>query len=144
MRRFPLIAGLALMAISVSGAAAAQPKGLGTVAGQVLGLDGKAIAGARVTLQAAEGHHVETAETNQQGRFWFASLPEGQYGVRASYQGRVTEWRQNVWVAPGEQTNVVLHLQAKKPALSSRLLPHADAAHAGINSREASVLPSPV
>ena len=144
MRRFSLIAGLALVAMAASGANAPRPGGMGTVACQVLGPDGKAIAGARVTLQAAEGHHVETAETNQQGRFWFASLPEGQYGVRASYQGRVTEWRQNVWVAPGEQTNVVLHLQAKKPALSSRLLRHADPAHAGINSREASVFSSPV
>ncbi|MBZ5694936.1 MAG: carboxypeptidase-like regulatory domain-containing protein [Acidobacteriia bacterium] len=88
--------------------------------------------------------HRRTAETNQQGRFWFASLPEGQYGVRASYQGRVSEWRQNVWVAPGEQTNVVLHLQAKKSALSNRPLPHAGPAHAGINSRAISVLSSPV
>lgn len=144
MRRFSLIAGLALVVMVASGANAPRPAGLGTVAGQVLGPDGKAVAGARVTLQAAEGHHVETAETNQQGRFWFASLPEGQYGVRASYQGRVSEWRQNVWVAPGEQTNVVLHLQAKKSALSNRPLPHAGPAHAGINSRAISVLSSPV
>ncbi|HXQ26252.1 MAG TPA: carboxypeptidase-like regulatory domain-containing protein [Candidatus Acidoferrales bacterium] len=144
MRPFLLISWLALLATVVSGAAAPRPAGVGTVAGQVLGPEGKAVAGARVTLQAAEGHHVETAETNRQGRFWFASLPEGQYGVRAYYEGRVSEWRQNVWVAPGEQTNVVLHLQAKKAALSDRPVPHGDAARAGISSRETSFLVAPV
>ena len=49
-----------------------------------------------------------------EGRFWFASLPEGQYSVRASDGSRVSEWRQGVWVAPGEQTNIVLHLRSKK------------------------------
>jgi hypothetical protein len=114
VRRSLLLAGLLCAALAASGGAAPRPAGLGTIAGQVLASNGKAVAGARVTLQAAEGRHVETAEANQHGRFWFASLPEGQYSVRAAYQGRVSEWRQNVWVTPGEQTNVVLHLRAKK------------------------------
>jgi Carboxypeptidase regulatory-like domain len=109
-----LIAGLLCAALTVGVGAMPRPAGLGTVAGQVLGSNGKAIAGARVTLQAAEGRRLQTTDTNDQGRFWFASLPEGQYDVRASYEGRVSEWRQNVWVAPGEQTDVVLHLGPKK------------------------------
>jgi carboxypeptidase family protein len=113
--RLQLIIAVVLGAALAAGVhAAARPAGLGTVAGQVVGADGKAVVGARVTLQAAEGHRLQTVDTNDQGRFWFASLPEGQYGVRASYQDRVSEWRQNVWVAPGEQTNVVLHLHPKK------------------------------
>ena len=144
MRSFLLIAGLTFVGMAVSAAAAPRPGGLGTVAGQVLGPDGKAVPGARVTLQAAEGHHVETSETNQQGRFWFASLPEGQYGVRASYEGRVSEWRQNVWVAPGEQTNVVLHLRAKKTSLNDRPAAHANLGVAEIIPRGASVFSSPV
>jgi hypothetical protein len=87
---------------------------MGTIGGQVVGPTGKAIAGARVTLQGAEGRHPQTTETNEQGHFWFASLPEGLYLLRAYHQGRVSEWRQNVWVSPGEQTNVVLHVRAKK------------------------------
>ncbi|HKV05679.1 MAG TPA: carboxypeptidase-like regulatory domain-containing protein [Candidatus Acidoferrales bacterium] len=118
MRLYSLVVGWMLAVLAVSTVAAPRPGGLGTVGGQVLGLDGKPVVGARVTLQAAEGHRVETAETNEQGRFWFASLPEGQYGVRAYSQGRVSEWRQNVWVAPGQQTNVVLHLRAKRSSLS--------------------------
>jgi len=144
MRLSLLIVGFAYAAMAVSVAGAPRPAGVGTVAGQVLGTDGKPVPGARVTLQAAEGHHVETAETNQQGRFWFASLPEGQYSVRASYEGRVSEWRQNVWVAPGEQTNVVLHLQAKKASLRESSLPRTRPEHAAISAREVSALSSPV
>lgn len=107
-----MIAGLLCAALTVG--VGAGPAGMGTVGGQVLGSNGKAVAGARVTLQAAEGRRLQTTDTNDQGHFWFASLPEGQYSVRASYEGQVSEWRQNVWVAPGKQTNVVLHLRAEK------------------------------
>lgn len=89
------------------------PQGWALLQVRSLGSNGSPVAGARVILQAAEGHRLQTTDTNNQGRFWFASLPEGQYGVRASYEARVSEWRQNVWVAPGEQTNVVLHLRSK-------------------------------
>jgi hypothetical protein len=108
-----VIAELLCAALTVGAGVVPRPAGLGTVAGQVLGSNGSPVAGARVILQAAEGHRLQTTDTNNQGRFWFASLPEGQYGVRASYEARVSEWRQNVWVAPGEQTNVVLHLRPK-------------------------------
>jgi protocatechuate 3,4-dioxygenase beta subunit len=94
----------------------AKPKGLGTVGGQVVDTGGRAVPGARVTLQASDGRDSQITETNQQGRFWFASLPEGQYDVRAYRKGRISEWRQNVWVSPGHQTNVTLHLRPKKSA----------------------------
>lgn len=119
MMRKLAFAGLLCAIWTASAIAAPQPKGLGTIGGQVVGSNGKAIAGARVTLQGAEGRHPETTETNDQGHFWFASLPEGLYDLRAYYQGRVSEWRQNVWVSPGQQTNVVLHLRPKKSSLSS-------------------------
>lgn len=102
------------VAVAASVAAAPRPGGLGTIGGQVVNASGKPVSGAHVTLQAAEGHHIQTADTNEQGRFWFASLPEGQYDVRATLDDRVSEWRQGIWVAPGEQTNVVLHLRPKK------------------------------
>ena len=114
MRLKLVIAGLFCAALTVGVGAVPRPGGLGTVAGQVLGSNGTAVVGARVTLQPAEGHRLQTADTNDKGRFWFASLPEGQYAIRAAYEGHVSEWRQNVWVAPGQQTNVVLHLQPKK------------------------------
>jgi hypothetical protein len=104
------------LVLAVGSLGALSAAGLGTVGGQVLDLKGKVVAAARVTLQDSEGGHLQTTETNMQGRFWFPSLPEGQYSVRASDPGRVSEWRQNVWVSPGRQTDVNLHLRPKNPA----------------------------
>ena len=105
-------------ALAIGCLAAPSPTGLGTVGGQVLDPKGKPVADARVTLQDSNGGHLQTAETNTQGHFWFPSLPEGQYSVRASDQGLVSEWRQNVWVSPGHQTDVTLHLRPQKSSLS--------------------------
>ncbi len=105
-------------ALAVGSLAAPSAAGLGTVGGQVLDPKGKPVADARVTLQDSDGGHLQTTESNTQGHFWFPSLPEGQYSVRASDQGRVSEWRQNVWVSPGRQTDVTLHLRPQKSSLS--------------------------
>jgi len=91
--------------------AAPPPVGLGTVGGKVLDTKDAPVVDARVTLQASDGAHLQTTQTNAKGHFWFASLPEGQYSVRASDHDRVSEWRQNVWVSPGKQTDVTLHLR---------------------------------
>ncbi len=114
MRNKLILTVLLCAVLAAIAVAAPRPGGLGTIGGQVFGADGKPVAGAHVTVQTAEGHHLQTADTNEQGRFWFASLAEGQYAVRASYRALVSEWRQGVWVAPGEQTNVILHLRPKK------------------------------
>lgn len=119
MRYKLAVAGLLWAVLTAGTVAAPQPKGLGTIGGQVLGVHEKGIAGARVTLQGAEGRRPETTVTNDQGHFWFASLPEGLYDLRAYYKGRVSEWRHNVWVSPGRQTNVTLRLRSKSSALSS-------------------------
>jgi len=114
MRYQFLFAMLLCAAIVGSAGAAPQTGGLGTIGGQVLNADGKPAASAHVMVQSADGHHIESATTNTQGHFWVAALPEGQYDVRAFYEGRVSEWRQGVWVTPGEQTNVLLHLSRQK------------------------------
>lgn len=117
--RLKFLAAVPFFALIVVLAASARPPvGLGTVGGQVFDTKGVPVAAAFVTLQASDGGHLQTTETNTQGRFWFASLPEGQYAVRASGHGLVSEWRQNVWVAPGRQTNVTLHLRPLKKSLT--------------------------
>ncbi len=116
MRPGLIAAGLLWALLTASAAATPQYTGLGTIGGQVLGPDGKAVNGARVTLQSSDGRHPVTTETNAQGRFWFPSLPAGLYDVRAYFKGRLSEWRRNVWVDTGRQTNVTLRLRSKKPA----------------------------
>jgi hypothetical protein len=104
-----------LVAAMTTGAGALpQSPGFGTIGGQVLGPDGKAISGARVILQASDGRDPQTTETNAQGRFWFPMLSMGLYDLRAYSRGRLSEWRQNVWVQVGRQTTVTLHLRSKK------------------------------
>jgi hypothetical protein len=80
----------------------------------VVGPDGKAVAGARVTLQSSDGTRPKTTQTNNQGQFWFPMLVRGPYDVRAYSKGRVSEWRKNVSVEPGRQTTIILRLSAKK------------------------------
>jgi len=111
--KFFAIASL-LILVAAMGTSAVPPAGLGTIGGQVLNAQSTSVAGALVTMQASEGGRLQTTQTNEQGRFWFASLPEGQYSVRASDHGLVSEWRQNVWVAPGRETDVMLHLRLRK------------------------------
>jgi len=123
MRLKWLLAASLYAPLAVCSLAAPAPAGLGTVGGQVLDYKSKPVSGAHVTLQASDGAHLETAETNTQGHFWFPFLPEGQYSVRASDQGRVSEWRQNVWVSPGHQSNVTLHLRRRQKSNVSIAFP---------------------
>ncbi len=121
MRFSLLAAGLILAALIPGATATPQATGEGTVGGQVLGTDGKGVSGARVTLQASDGRLPKTTETNGQGRFWFPSLATGLYDVRAYSKGRLSDWRRNVWVERGKQTNVTLRLRSKKPVPSKSL-----------------------
>ena len=112
LRFLPIVSLLILIAAMTT--SAVPPAGLGTIGGQVLNAQSGPVTGAMVTMQSSEGGRLQTTQTNEQGRFWFASLPEGQYSVRASDHGLASEWRQNVWVAPGRETDVTLHLRPKK------------------------------
>ena len=109
-----LLAALLAVGVAAGSLAAPAAAGLGTVGGQVLDGGGKPVAHAHVTLQASDGDRLQITETNNQGHFWFAFLPEGQYSVRASMGGRVSEWREGVWVSPGRQTDVTLHLRRQQ------------------------------
>jgi Carboxypeptidase regulatory-like domain len=117
MRRLlALLSGFVVISLLLVAGSLAAPAGLGTVGGRVLDSKDNPVADVRVTLQDSEGGHLQTTETNAQGHFWFPSLPEGQYSVRASDRGRISEWRQNIWVSPGRQTDVTLTLRPKNRA----------------------------
>jgi len=94
--------------------AAADIKGMGTLAGTVVGAGGKPIADARVTSQGADGTSPQSTTTNAQGRFFFPELKHGYYDVRAYHNGAWTVWKHNIEVKTGKQTEVKLQLPAKK------------------------------
>jgi Carboxypeptidase regulatory-like domain len=88
--------------------------GMGTLAGTVVGANGKPVAGSRVTLQDAGASHPDVTLTNAEGRFFFAELSHGYYDVRAYSNGAWSEWKHNIEVKTGRQTEVRLQV-VKKP-----------------------------
>jgi hypothetical protein len=99
-----------LAAAALACSATADEKGMGTLAGTVLSQSGKPVAEAHVTSQGADGSHPQVTTTNAQGRFFFPDLVHGYYNVRAYHAGAWTEWKRNVEVNTGKQTEVKLHL----------------------------------
>jgi Carboxypeptidase regulatory-like domain len=93
--------------------ASAQGGGLGTLSGVVLNAEGRPVEGARVIMQTATGGAPEATTTNARGRFFFPELVHGYYDLRASSAGRSSDWKHNVEVRTGEQTNVALRLARK-------------------------------
>lgn len=101
-------------ALLACAAAANDQGGLGTLAGTVVGPSGKPIVGARVSFQGADGTHPDSTVTNDQGRFFFPQIPHGYYDARAYYNGAWSEWKHNIEVNTGKQTEVTLRVPAKQ------------------------------
>lgn len=89
--------------------------GQGTLAGTVLDSHGAPVAGARVTSQNADGVHPRATLTNAQGRFFFPKLWHGLYDARAYHHGVWSDWKHNINVYTGRQTEVTLVLPAAPP-----------------------------
>jgi carboxypeptidase family protein len=109
MRRSVLVF---LVVVALACAAAADTKGIGTLAGTVISPSGKSVVGARVTSQGADGTKPQSTITNGDGRFFFPELQNGYYDVRAYHSGAWTDWKHNVEVKTGKQTEVKLQLAA--------------------------------
>jgi hypothetical protein len=98
-----------LGALLVSAVSASSTEHLGTLEGTVMH-NGRAIEGARVTVEEAEGAHPHATLTNADGRFFFPRLNPGMYNLRAYYKGAWSEWAKNAEVKVGKGTNVTLHV----------------------------------
>ena len=120
----PLIALLALptLARTPQSRRGYEPRGLGTLAGTVVGPNGSPLPGARVTVQDASGVHPHAVETNDQGRFFFPLLKPGLYDARAYSSGVWSEWEHNINVHKGKQTEVKLKIPKRKA--SSKKVAH--------------------
>jgi len=105
-----MFAGAAACALA---AAQSDDGGMGTLAGTVVNSQGRPVAGASVTMQNADGQTPHATTTNEQGRFFFAQLPHGYYDVRAATHTSRSEWKHNVEIVTGKQTEVKLRLLPK-------------------------------
>lgn len=113
MRRFLVFLSLTLTLLFLVGTAAARVH-TGTLAGTVLGLNGKPAAKAQVTIEASDGTRPHATHTNSHGRFYFPYLVRGLYDVRAYRGGHWSDWKHNITVYAGRQTDVTLRLTRKK------------------------------
>ncbi len=115
MRRFLVAASVLAAAALVAAALFAQGRTPGTVDGQVLDANGKAVAGARVYLQVSDGSRPHIAKTDATGRFRFPPLRPGNYDVRAQSKGRFSDWAHNVLLRAGGETTITLRLTLTQP-----------------------------
>jgi outer membrane cobalamin receptor len=80
-----------------------------TISGMVLDPDGRAVAGARVTLLYAMAE-LEVRQTNAQGQYRFAGLRGGNYQVVATFAG-LDQLPENIELREDEQRTSDLHLK---------------------------------
>jgi virginiamycin B lyase len=112
-----LVPVMSLVCALLPGAGLAQGRlpAPGSLTGKVLGPDEKAVAGARIILQASYGHNPRTAQTDATGRFRFPSLRPGLHDLRAQAKGRWSDREHNVLVRSSQQTSVTLRLLLQQP-----------------------------
>ena len=82
----------------------------GTLAGVVVNESGAPVAGARVTVQQADGHHPHAKLTNASGKFTFANILGGMYDIRAYKDGVWSSWERNVVLKAGKTIEVRLEI----------------------------------
>ena len=107
------------VAAGVSAAALAQvPKTAkvkpGELDGEVVNAKGAPVAGAQILWQAADGETPHVLHSDLHGRFHIEPLRTGSYDFRASASGAWSEWEHNVFVRPGNVTNLKLRLSFKE------------------------------
>lgn len=112
---------IALLSLLLAGfAAGPAPKThthLGRLAGSVLGPRATPIAGARVTMQTADGRHPHATSTDAKGHFAFPDILPGPYDARAYRDGKWSEWQHNVIVRAGKTTEITLKISATKSTM---------------------------
>jgi hypothetical protein len=90
---------------------------LGRLAGKVSGPNDAPVAGARVTVETADGRHPHATSTDAQGHFSFPDILAGTYEARAYWDGAWSEWQRNLIVRAGKTTEIRLRISAKKPSV---------------------------
>src|ERR1700730_8557820 len=92
----------------------------GGLDGEVVNAKGAPVAGAQILWQVADGETPHVLHSDAHGRVHIEPLRTGSYDLRASAGGAWSEWEHNIFVHPGNATNVTLRLTFKAaPAAAS-------------------------
>ncbi len=111
MKNRPALLLLLCSTFLLASAATAQfAHGLGTVAGKVVDEHGKPVADASVTIQTSDGLYPHATHTDASGHFEFTRFSAGQYDLRASAKGVMSEWTKRVILRPKKTTDLTLRL----------------------------------
>ena len=105
-----LLATAAVLAVLVSGAAAAEQAGQGSITGTVVDPLGARVAAASVTL-AGDGSPVAEGTSDAQGQFTFPGLTPGRYEVVVKASGFDVQRARAVFVGAGSTVAVAVALQ---------------------------------
>jgi Carboxypeptidase regulatory-like domain len=114
-RIFAAIAAIALLGIMIP-RVQGMPQHTSTLAGVVVGADGKPVANASVTYQTGGGDAPHVIRTDAKGHFSVGKLRADSYDLRATTKGMYSEWARNVSVRPGQTKTVTLRLTIAAPA----------------------------
>lgn len=102
---------LLVAAIAICLAAATDARiPIGTLAGTVVDSHDRPVAGAAVTIQTSDGSQPYAAHTDRSGHFQITRLETGQYDLRASFDGAISDWTRRIMVHESKTTVVMLRL----------------------------------
>jgi uncharacterized membrane protein len=89
-----------------------------TIAGTVLGADGKPVPGASVTCETSSGLKPRAVHTDAKGRYFITGLKQESYDVRASFNGAYSDWERNIPLRKEQTKELTLQLLNGNTALS--------------------------
>jgi hypothetical protein len=112
---FAAIAAILILGVMIGGVQGMPPH-TSTLAGVVVGADGKPVANASVTYQTGGGDAPHVIRTDAKGRFSVGKLRADSYDLRATTKGMYSEWARNVSVRPGQTKTITLRLTIPAPA----------------------------
>lgn len=106
MKKLLILFGISLCFVFAAGARVF----VGTLAGTVVDAHGHPVAGAAVSIQTSDGLEPYGTHTDRTGQFRITRLETGQYDLRASYHGAISDWTRRVAVHSNQTTEVKLFL----------------------------------
>jgi hypothetical protein len=112
---FAATAAILMFGIMIGGVQGMPPY-TSTLAGVVVGADGKPVANASVTYQTGGGDAPHVIRTDARGHFSVGKLRADSYDLRATTKGMYSEWARNVSVRPGQTKTITLRLTIPAPA----------------------------
>lgn len=108
-RCFVMSVGVLAIGFVLAFAASARIS-VGDMEGVVLAANGSPVTGATVIMQTSAGERPNATRADSDGRFRFDRYEVGEYDLRASNNGRYSEWLRHIRIRPNKLTTITLRL----------------------------------